>query len=303
MKVVGTDGRVLDAEFTIEAIDGQATLVLESRTGSVRNPDYHLALGNLLTRLAVLDGAITNAIVDSAVSRRLPFEQRQLKLRDRPFPVRPSAETDIEDLRIAIGAAQEPVAQRPGAKGGNRHKRIRLYLDVDIAATELATRLAAEAPPAEGVQEALDVIERVARLGGQARGQGRGLTGPERRAVEMRAMEVACERLREDGWSVEDVSARRSYDLHCMHRGRELRVEVKGTTGAGASILLTRTEVHHATEHAAEVALYVVSRIALNRALTPPLATGGVLRILDRWRLSAGVLEPVGYEWLLPVEN
>jgi hypothetical protein len=294
---------ILDADFNVEAIDGQVTLVLESRSGSVRNADYHGALRTLLTRLANLDASITNAIVDSTVSRRLPFEQRQLRLRDRPYPVRLRAENDIDDLRRAIGAAQEPVAQRPGARGGNRHKRIRLYLDVEAAPAELAIRLASGRAASRQVQEAVDLVERIARAKGKGRRQGRGLTGPERQAVERRAMTVARKRLERDGWGVEDVSADQSYDLHCANGRRELHVEVKGTTGAGASILLTRNEVRLAYEHAAEVALYVVSEIQLNRERPSPLATGGTLRRFDPWRIDAGILEPVGYEWLLPVTD
>ncbi len=78
---------------------------------------------------------------------------------------------------------------------------------------------------------------------------------------------------------------------------------MKGTTGAGASVLLTLNEVRHAGQHEADMALYVVSEIQLDRAATPPVTQGGVLRILDRWHLGAGALSPVGYEWVLPVEN
>ena len=115
-------------------------------------------------------------------------------------------------------------------------------------------------------------------------------------------MEVARERLEEEGWSVEDVSANHSYDLHCRSGEQELRVEVKGTTGSGMSILLTPNEVRDARQHG-HMALFVVSEIALDRAATPPVTHGGVLRILDPWHLGAGVISPVGYEWVLPVES
>jgi hypothetical protein len=303
LKAISADGQVLEAEFSVEVVDGQTTLILESRSGDARNVDYHPALRTLLTRLAELDARLTNAIVDSTVSRRLPFEQRQLRLRERTYPVRLRAEPDIEGLRLAIGAAQESVAQRPGAKGGNRHKRIRLYLDIQVDSTELGTRLASTRASAEEVREAVDIVESVARPTRKGRAQGRGLTGPERRAVELRGMDVARKQLEADDWSVENVSSDRSYDFHCQGDARELRVEVKGTTGAGASILLTPNEVRHAREHEAVVALFVVSGIELDREATPPRATGGTLRILNRWRLDAGVLEPVGYEWVLPIER
>lgn len=156
--------------------------------------------------------------------------------------------------------------------------------------------------PSAEAEAAVASIESLARPTSTGRAQGRGLTGPERRAVELRAMEVARQRLEEEGWGVEDVSANHSYDLHCRDGDHELRVEVKGTTGAGASVLLTPNEVRHAGQHEAEMALFVVSEIELDRAATPPVGRGGLLRILDPWELGAGVLSPVGYEWGLPVE-
>ena len=174
-------------------------------------------------------------------------------------------------------------------------------LDIDLAGP--ATGLTTGEASAEETQAAVGTIESLARPTSRGRAQGRGLTGPERRAVELRAMEVARQRLEEDGWSVEDVSANDCYDLRCHSGEQELRVEVKGTTGAGASVLLTPNEVRHAGQHEADMALFVVSEIELDRAATPPVTRGGLLRILDPWDLGAGVLSPVGYEWVLPVKN
>jgi hypothetical protein len=301
MKVFTDDGRVLNAEFGVEVVDGKATLVLESRSGDVRNPDYHDAMHVLLLRLQKFDGIITNAIVDSTVSRRRPFDERRLKLRERRYPIRLSAERDIDDLRRAIGAAQAPVAQRPGAKGGNRHKRIRLYLDGVGNPSELEPRLAAGTQRATEIQDAVEEVERSARpQRGRARGQGRGLTAAERKVIEDRAMHVATETLTAEHWQVEDVSLSRSYDLHCTRNGQELHVEVKGTTGDGASVLLTKGEVRHVSEHAADGELFVVSKINLVRG-TGGRARGGEVRRLRPWRLHDGVLEPVGFEWFLPI--
>jgi hypothetical protein len=43
-------------------------------------------------------------------------------------------------------------------------------------------------------------------------------------------MAVATAYLEGAGWSVENVSTTRSYDLHARRGGEILRVEVKGTT-------------------------------------------------------------------------
>jgi hypothetical protein len=57
--LVDDRGRVLDAEYHVEADDGHLTLIVESRSGmsgrrAPRNPDYNRALTILLAR-AVFD--------------------------------------------------------------------------------------------------------------------------------------------------------------------------------------------------------------------------------------------------------
>ncbi|HIG73520.1 MAG TPA: DUF3883 domain-containing protein [Bacteroidetes bacterium] len=137
-------------------------------------------------------------------------------------------------------------------------------------------------------------------------GQGRGLTGPERRAVERRAMDLAAAHYRGKGYEVEDVGATESYDLRC-HRRRsedrveELRVEVKGTTGGGGSVLLTFNEVKHAKSRQTRVALFVVSHIQLEgRGTDSPRATGGEPRVLDPWDAREGTLSVETYRYTLP---
>lgn len=67
-----------------------------------------------------------------------------------------------------------------------------------------------------------------------------------RRAVELHAMEAARKHFQTDGWDVEETSARHPYDLR-IRRGHEVvQVEVKGTTGAGTEVVLTRGEVEAA---------------------------------------------------------
>lgn len=306
MKAITDDGRVLDAAFYVEMLDGVATVVLESRSGNARNPDYHPTLRLLLGRLAAIGVSMEDAIVDSTVSRRRPFSERRLRVRGRPYPIDLAAETDLDDFRKALGAAQEPVAQRANASGGNRHKRIRMYLAGVKEVDALETFLAGGLPPSDDVLEALDKVQVVARPGrrppGLQRGQGRGLSAPQRKAVEDRAMEVSTELLEAEGWRVRDVSReRRGYDLHAAKGGHQLHVEVKGTTGAGASVLLTRGEVAHARENAGVMQLSVVAGIKLRKSGKSWVGVGGRERRIGRpWRLEEGVLEPVGYEWVLP---
>jgi Domain of unknown function (DUF3883) len=302
VRPIANTGEVLDASFHVEPLNGNPTVVLESRFGQVRNPDYNPALDLLLTRLRAHGAVITDAIVDSTVSRALPFETRRLRIRDRSYPIDLTGESDLVALRIAIGAAQKSVAQKPGAVGGNPHKRIRLFLK-GVEAQGLEVMLAGGAQPDRQVEEAKRTLEGVARppRGG---GQGRGLNAEQRRAVELRAVAVATLWLEEDGWDVEDVSLeRRGYDLHATRGDEELHVEVKGTTGSGASVILTPNEVRHAGADPSRAVLSVVSGIELSETDGGRRGDGGVNRVFNRWRVSDGALEPVGYEWILPPDD
>jgi hypothetical protein len=114
-------------------------------------------------------------------------------------------------------------------------------------------------------------------------------------------MKVVSDLLGDDDWDVHDVAVdRRGYDLLAIRNGQELHVGVKGTTGAGASVLLTRGEVRHVREHSSQVALGVVSGIALRQEGEQWHGDGGQARMFWPWRLDDSVLEPVGFEWVLP---
>jgi hypothetical protein len=77
------------------------------------------------------------------------------------------------------------------------------------------------------------------------------------------------------GATVEDVSRTECYDLRCFDSdGVEFHVEVKGTTGLGEAILLTRNEVVHAEKMHPRVALFVVSQIELSSSEGKPFANG-----------------------------
>jgi hypothetical protein len=295
MRPASEDGVSLEAEFRVEDLGGTSTVVLESRSGRTRNPDYHLALSVLLTRLRAMDARILLAIVDSTVSRRHPFEERVMQVRERPYPIVLSRESDIEALRIALESAQGPVAQEPGAKGGNRHKRIRLYLD-GVDADDLEGRLGGvpESGPLRDAVEMLELSRIAPRRGG---GQGRGLDAVQRGAVEDRAMRVVMLRLEGEGWEVSDVSREYvGYDLLAMRGNEQMHVEVKGTTGEGLSVLLTKNEVRHA-RHDGRAVLAVVSGIRLVRAGEDWSGEHGTETVFRPWRPDQGRLTALVYEW------
>lgn len=174
-----------------------------------------------------------------------------------------------------------------------------LSVDSLVAATLAASRPEEFEGASPEVATALDGTREAA--GRAPSGQGRRQSVVERLAIEKHAMDMAEERLRTEGWTrIEDVSLLRPYDLHCYRRdGRELRIEVKGTTGDGSSILLTPNEVRHARERS-NVVLIVVSEIELVRSGDSGEvdARNGVVEVVSPWDVDAGGhLRPTGYEW------
>ena len=70
MHLVDDRGRVVDAEYLIEADRDRLALIMESRSGmsgsrAPRNPDYNRALAILLGRLGKLNAVLVDALVDS----------------------------------------------------------------------------------------------------------------------------------------------------------------------------------------------------------------------------------------------
>jgi hypothetical protein len=130
--------------------------------------------------------------------------------------------------------------------------------------------------------------------------QGFGLSPTERRVVERHAQSLAERHYAGLGYEVRDVSATQCYDLSCVTSRNELRVEVKGTTGSGEAVILTRNEVEHAREFGPRMALFIVSRIQLSERDGMVTASGGEVRVIEPWDVAVGVLEPIQYQYTPP---
>ncbi|MCM3487090.1 MrcB family domain-containing protein [Kocuria rosea] len=127
--------------------------------------------------------------------------------------------------------------------------------------------------------------------------QGFGLTKPEQQAVERRAVEVATAHYEAQGWKVQDVGDRESYDLRCKREGQRLFVEVKGTTSLGDSVLLTKNEVElHRSEYPRN-ALAVVHSVILDPRGENPVAHGGELEVTSPWHLADADLTPIAFTY------
>jgi Domain of unknown function (DUF3883) len=121
----------------------------------------------------------------------------------------------------------------------------------------------------------------------------------ERCAIEVRAVQAVKERLMREGWSVEDVGASRSYDLHCSADGQQLFVEVIGTTGPLSMVVLTANEVEIARRRHPDTALFVVHDIELSGGAESPKASGGTLRELRPWLPEESRLTPAVFSYRL----
>lgn len=117
-----------------------------------------------------------------------------------------------------------------------------------------------------------------------------------RRAIELRAMDLARDHLAKTWDKVEDVSGQECFDFLCMNATRELHVEVKGTTLDGAVVLLTRNEVEHARSHSHKTALIIVSHIEVrDDGPDGAVACGGRLRTIEPWHVDDSSLVPLTY--------
>jgi len=118
--------------------------------------------------------------------------------------------------------------------------------------------------------------------------------------VETGAIGIAIAFYEDDGYSVTDVSRYQSYDLECTKSGTEVHVEVKGTTGIGDHILLTRNEVIHAMEFPG-AALFVVNKIERTHSVsgTCQASSGETSELLHPWKIDQGALEPMAYSYNL----
>lgn len=127
--------------------------------------------------------------------------------------------------------------------------------------------------------------------------QGFGLTQPERRAVERRAMLLAKQHLEGLGYTVKDTSARYPYDFLATRHEEVLHIEVKGTTGERGDIVLTKNEVSLHLGQYPDNGLIIVDRIRLIGDGEMVDATDGNLSIAIPWKIEDSELQPISYRY------
>ncbi|MGZ2501772.1 DUF3578 domain-containing protein [Rhizobium leguminosarum] len=129
------------------------------------------------------------------------------------------------------------------------------------------------------------------------RGQGFGLTPPQRQAVDQRAMVVARQWLDANGFTaIRDVHLHEPCDYRASLRGTNKVVEVKGTTGGPGAILLTKNEVDlHQQSFPNNVLIIVHSIVLAGKA-----AEGGEVEAHDPWQIDEGGLTATAYRYMFP---
>jgi hypothetical protein len=148
-----------------------------------------------------------------------------------------------------------------------------------------------------GSEDVQDIEEVVRPRQGAARRQGFQVSTARRLATERFAMERAIGHYEREGWVVKDVSRSESFDLLCQKGEQVLHVEVKGTTSAGATILLTANEVDHARRQQPHMELFILNGIRFLKGDEP---TGGEVRILRGWAPEESRLTALAYQYELP---
>ncbi len=131
--------------------------------------------------------------------------------------------------------------------------------------------------------------------------QGYGLSAPERKAVELRAMDVAREYLQSLGYKTRDTSASNPFDFLAEKDGEKIKVEVKGTTSSLVdSIMMTSNEVALHRNEAGTTALAIVSGIQFKVRGTNAVCDGGTLEYVYPWDIEEWSLEPKAFLVIRP---
>lgn len=133
----------------------------------------------------------------------------------------------------------------------------------------------------------------------RGRGQGRQIDPVRRKKVEQHAMGIAAAHYKSRGYSVEDTSAFKPYDLVCTSKTDLRRVEVKGTISDGATVEVTAGEVNAARQDGISTDLFIVSLIEVAASGERVTCSGGVIRLLANWNPSDLDLEPTSFRFVV----
>jgi hypothetical protein len=295
-------GKPLNAMCSVAGTPTGCEITFECRggtkgTSNARNLEYMDGLDAVLRRLASLQAVLVDAFLDTKTTTRLglSLEDRRLIMPAFAFPVVLSHGLDLVRLRNELCAAQRPIGRTADAKGaGNNTKRFSVVCEwgsggapVDLSVLALGNGIANE----DNQDESPGMQPPAA--------QGRGLSTPEKRAVEQHAMRMVAVFLSREWPIVTDISRTEPCDLLCQRGSDQLWVEVKGTTGRAGKVIVTRNEVIFAREHHPDTALCVVHGIHLSADPEDPKATGGSILVERPWHPADERLIATQFEYVV----
>jgi hypothetical protein len=122
-------------------------------------------------------------------------------------------------------------------------------------------------------------------------------------ALEQHAVRVVMDHYHDvEGYEVEDVGKRESYDVHATRETEELHIEVKGSSGSADKVELTSNEVGHA--HGTDTHLVIVDEIQWRRLPDGTIETsGGRARRWTAWTPAEDDLEASRYRYRPPAHT
>lgn len=142
-----------------------------------------------------------------------------------------------------------------------------------------------------------EIQEDVITAGYSSNGQGFQSNVKVRLMVESYAMRLAKKHYASHGYEIDDVSAKRPYDLLIKKNGESRFIEVKGTQTAGETIVLTKNEVDLSRTEGERMSLFIVHSIVMNKKSIKK--GSGIINIIDPWRLEDDKLMPISYIYKL----
>jgi len=177
MYLLDESGRPVEAEFSLDVVDSEPCVVVESSGGANprrgvkrRNPEYNKLLNILFSRLAGAGIRVTKVILDSEKVQGIPVADR-VAGPDIAYPV-DLGNVNVDEFRKMLGRKIAGMHRDPEAiQGGNAQKRIRICLERQVLVSELLAD--ADRPPrggndtdfAPGLTETEREYLRAARIG------------------------------------------------------------------------------------------------------------------------------------------
>lgn len=134
----------------------------------------------------------------------------------------------------------------------------------------------------------------------KARGSGYMADALVRTAIEWRAVDAATTWYESEGFDTQYVGNTKPYDLVGFRGGEELRIEVKGSSGAADRVELTSGEVDNARS-TINADLFVLDGVRFERNPDGTVeAFGGEARVWRNWTPRDAALKVTRYRYALP---